>query len=337
MLLAVVSVLVVIAAGDPGDGSTQAIAQSLRTALVRDATVVVRPSDAGASDGELAAMGAAAHATLLGVVSWSEKQRRVVIRFVSLPAGRWTDREVRFDSADAPTERGRTVGFALASMMPEEAFADPAAPPLAPPPPPSPSPPLAPSPSRAPPPPPSLAEERPPAAPPRPNPLALDASGLAVAAPSGYGGGAGGVLALRVPIRGALGFRVAANARAESIGPAQASLRMVGGAVGLAWQPWLDPQHRWGVGVRADALLVHLDVAHLSEDDAQAARLSRVMGGIDGALEGTFRFAEHAAVVSAVGSEVLFGRTDIYVHERPVTSLPPVKLMAELGLRVSFR
>lgn len=333
MLFAAVSVLVVIAAGDPGDGSTRAIEQSLRTALVRDATVVVRPSDAGASDAELAAMATAAHATLLGVVSWSEKQRRVVIRFVTLPAGHWTDREVRFDSADVPSERGRTVGFALASMMPEEAFADPAAPSpsLAPPP----SPPPAPSPSPASSP--SPAEARPPASPPHPNPLALDASGFAVAAPSGYGGGAGGVLALRVPIRDALGFRVAANARAESIGPAQASLRMVGGAVGLAWQPWLDPQRRWGVGVRADALLVHLDVAHLSEDDAAAAHLSRVMGGIDAALEGAFRFAEHAAVVGALGTEVLFGRTDVYVHERRVTSLPPVKLMAELGLRVSFR
>ena len=333
MLLAAVSVLVLIATGDPADGSTRAIEQSLRAALVRDATVVVRPSDGSATDAELAAMGSAARATLLGVVSWSEKQRRVVIRFVTLPSGRWTDREVRFDSADIPTERGRTVGFALASMMPEDAFTDPAAPSPSP----APPPPLASSPSLARSPSPSAAEVRPPAALPRPNPLALDASGLAVAAPSGYGGGAGGVLALRVPIRSALGVRVAANVRAESIGPAQSSLRMIGGAVGLAWQPWLDPQHRWGVGVRADALLVHLDVAHLSEDDAQAAHLSRVMGGIDGALEGTFRFAEHAAVVSAVGTEVVFGRTDLFVHERQVTSLPPVKLMAELGLRVSFR
>jgi hypothetical protein len=297
---------------------------------------VVRPSDAGASDADLTAMGNAAHATLLGVVSWSDKQRRVVIRFVTLPGGRWNDREVRFDAADVPNERGRTVGFALASMMPEEAFADPAAHPPAPPPAPPPVPPPSPSPSPSPSLSPPPAEARPPA-PPRPNPLALDACGLAVAAPSGYGGGIGGVLALRVPLVGALGVRVAANARAESIGPAQASLRAITGAAGLAWQPWLDPQRRWAVGLRADALLVNLDVAHLSEDDAEAAHLSRFMGGVDGALEGTFRFAEHAALVSAVGTEVVFGRTDIYVGERQVTSLPPVKLMAELGLRVSFR
>jgi len=334
MLFAAVSVLVVLATGDPGDGSTRAIEQSLRAALAREATVVVRPGDASASDAELAAQGAAGHATLLGVVSWSEKQRRVVIRFVTLPGGRWTDREVRFDAADVPTERGRTVGFALASMMPEEAFASPAPPPSPPSPPVSPSPSPSPTPLLLSPPP---AEERPPAALPRPNPLALDASGLAVAAPTGYGGGAGGALALRVPIAGALGLRVAASARAESIGPAQASLRVIGGAAGLAWQPWLDPQRRWAMGVRVDALLVHLDVAHLSEDDAAAAHLSRFMGGVAAALEGAFRFAEHAAVVGALGTEVVFGRTDIYVHERRVTTLPPLKLMAELGLRVSFR
>ncbi len=329
MLLAAVSVLVVLATGDPGDGSTRAIEQSLRAALIRDATVVVRASEPSASDAELAAMGAAAHATLLGVVSWSEKQRRVVIRFVALPAGRWTDREVRFDAADVPAERGRTVGFALASMMPEDVFADAS-------PRPAPAPIVAlpaviEAPAR------STAEVRVPTLPLRANPLAIDASGLVVVAPNGYGGGVGGVLALRVPIIGALGARAAAGARAESIGPAQASSRVIAGAVGIAWQPWLDPQKRWAVGARVDALLVHLDVAHLSEDDAQAAHLSRLMGGVDGAIEGAFRFAEHAAVVSAVGTEVVFGRTDIFVHDRQVTSLPALKLMAEVGLRVSFR
>jgi len=275
-------------------------------------------------------MATAGHATLLGVVAWSERQRRVVIRFVTLPGGQWSDREVRFDKADAPIERGRTVGFALASMMPEEAFAPSPAPPVGPPPASQPAVAAPVAPARP-------LDLRPAAPPPRANPLALDASGLAVAAPTGYGGGAGGGFAVRVPLAGPLGARAAAGARAESIGPAQATLRVIGGAVGLAWQPWLDAQHRWGVGARVDALLVHLDVAHLSEDDAQAAHLSRLMGGLDAAVEGTFRFAEHAGVVAAVGSEIVFGRTDIFVHERQVTSLPPVKLMAELGLRVSFR
>ena len=333
MFLAAVSVLVVLTTGDPGDGSTRAIEQALRTALVRDATVVVRPSAGGTSDEDLAALGDAEHANLIGVIAWSEHQKRVVIRFLKLPGRRWTDREVRFDAADAPTERGRTVGFALASMMPDDAVAEPKTAAPTPPPPPPPDagavtePPAS---FRAP------EQPRPPAPLPRPNPFALDAAALAVAPTSGYGGGAGGTLALRVPIVGALGARGALSARAESIGPAQASARAFGATAGVAWQPWLDAGRRWGAGARIDALVLFIDVAHLSEDDAQASHRSRFLPGVGAALEGTFRFSDHVSLIGAVGTEIVFGQTDLYVQERRVTSLPPTKLLAELGFRVFF-
>ncbi len=338
MLLAAVSVLVVVATGDPGDGSTRAIEQALRKALDREATIIVRAAEKETSDDALAAIGAAEHATMLGVVSWSDRQRGVTIRFVRLPDGRWTDREVRFDAADVPTERGRTVGFALASMMPDEAFAEPAssARAVATPmpiladikPPPAPA-----APSSLP----SPIDARSPSGPLRPNPLAIDASALAVSAPGGYGGGVGGSFAVRIPITGALGARAALGARGEAIGPALATSRMIVGGVGAAWQPWLDPSRRWAAGLRVDALVLHLDVAHLSEDDAKAAHQSRFMAGLDAAIEGTFRFSEHASLISAVGTEVAFGRTDVFVHARPAVSLLPAKLLAELGLRVTFR
>ena len=339
MLLAAVSVLVVIATGDPGDGSTQAIEQALHTALARDATILVRATDKAASDEALAAMGGAEHASLLGVVSWSDRQGRVVIRFLSLPSGHWTDREIRFDAADVPTERGRTVGFALASMMPEEAFGEHDQPAMAVPTskPAEVAPALstATTPSSTP----SPVDARAPAPsqPPRPNPLAIDAAALAVSAPGGYGGGVGGAFAVRMPIASALGGRAALGARGQAIGPAQATSRVIVGAVGVAWQPWLDAGRRWAVGPRVDALLLHLDIAHLSADDARATHLSRFMAGLDAAVEGTFRFADHAAVVGAVGTEVVFGRTDLFVHERQVASLPPARILAELGLRVSFQ
>ena len=337
MLLAAVSVLVVVATGDPGDGSTRAIEQALRAALVGDATIVVRPADKEISDDALAAMGTAEHATMLGVVSWRDGQRGVTVRFVRLPDGRWTDREVRFDALDVPTERGRTVGFALASMMPGDAFAEHVQPATA-----------ALAPKEAPPGVGSaqstqaLASPRPPvdapsaSGPPRPNPLAIDASALAVSAPGGYGGGIGGSFAVRVPLVGALGARAAMGARGEAIGPALATSRVIAGGLGATWQPWLDARRRWAVGARADVLVLHIDIAHLSEDDARAAHLSRFMAGFDAAIEGTFRFSDHASLITAVGTEVAFGRTDVFVHEQKAASLLPVKMLAELGLRVSF-
>jgi hypothetical protein len=339
MLLGVVSVLVIVATGDPGDGSTRAIEQALRAALGREAAIVVRPASepsAPATDEALTAAAASERAGILGVVSWSDKQRRVVIRFVKPPDGRWTDREVRFDAADAPNERGRTVGFALASMMPDEAFpsadrrksdaeADPAAPLPIPPTPPatgvatgSPGP------------------DAHPAVPPRPNPLALDLSALAVTAPGGYGGGVGGAVAIRIPLRGAVGLRGGLSARGGQIGPAQATSRVIVGGVGMAWQPWLDPARRWAVGARLDGLLLFHDVSHLSQDDSQAAHLSRFIPGVDVAVEGAYRFSDHAAAVGALGAEVAFGRTDVVVRQEPVASLPPGRVLVELGLRVSF-
>jgi hypothetical protein len=333
MLLGVVSVLVIVATGDPGDGSTRAIEQALRAALGREAAIVVRPASEAAApptDEALTATAASEHAGILGVVSWSDRQRRVVIRFVKPPDGRWTDREVRFDAADAPNERGRTVGFALASMMPDEAFErrksdaeTDSATPL----------PIPPTPgvaSRSP------GPDARPAAPPRHNPLALDLSALAVTAPGGYGGGVGGAVAIRIPLRGALGLRGGLSARGGQIGPAQATSRVIVGGLGMAWQPWLDPARRWGVGARLDGLLLFHDVSHLSQDDSQAAHLSRFVPGIDAAIEGAYRFSDHAAAIGALGAEVAFGRTDVLVHQEPVASLPPGRVLAELGLRVSF-
>ena len=37
-----------------------------------------------------------------------------------------------------------------------------------------------------------------------------------------------------------------------------------------------------------------------------------------------------------VGAEVAFGHTDIYVHERKVAVLPPLRLVSSLGLRHYF-
>jgi hypothetical protein len=108
------------------------------------------------------------------------------------------------------------------------------------------------------------------------------------------------------------------------------------GAFGVAWQPWLDPARRWGIGARLDGLLLFHDVSHLSQDDSRAAHLSRFVPGVDAAIEGAYRFSDHASVVGALGAEVAFGRTDVVVNEQLVVSLPPGRVLAELGLRVSF-
>jgi hypothetical protein len=58
--------------------------------------------------------------------------------------------------------------------------------------------------------------------------------------------------------------------------------------------------------------------------------------GADLAVEGVWRFARDAAFVAAAGSEVAFGETDLFVKGRQVGDLVPVRILAELGLRVTF-
>jgi hypothetical protein len=331
MLLGAVTVLVVVAtgaAGDPAaatgakDPTTRAMEKALRTALGADAVVTVRRA-AGSSEDELLTWAVGEHANLLGIVTWSDEQRRATLRFVHPSEGRWADREIKFDTSDIPTERGRTVGFAFASMVPDDAIPPRAA---------APPTPAAPAPT---------APERPivpPSTPPRraPDRWSLEAGATAASGISGFGGGLGGLAALRYRIAPSFALRVAFTAREGDVSPASATVRTYLGGAGIAWQPWVGPSRRFGVGARADALLLAHEMVHLSADDTAPTHLTRVLPAADLALEGTWRFVEQAGLFVSFGTEVAFGRTDVYVHSRLVAELAAVRVFGEAGVRVSF-
>ena len=329
--LAAVRVLVVVLSGASGEAGTRPIEDALHAALAKDATIVVRSATAPVSDEALKATALVEKASLLGVVTWDEKQRRASVRFVKPSEGPWTERDVRFQVADAPAERGRTVGFTLASMMPDEAFA------------PEPPPPTvaakpvdsAPTVVFAPP---IVIDRVVPEkkAPPRANPLSVDLNTLGALSSDGYGGGVGGALALRVPLSGAFGMRFGGSARFGEVAVASVTSRVFVASAGVAWQPWLDDDRRWALGARLDALVIVHRVSHLSEDDVDPNVQSRALPGIDAAVEGAYRFTDRTAVVGALGAEVALGTTDLYVHDRRVAALTPLRGLAEVGLRISF-
>jgi hypothetical protein len=337
MLLGAITVLVVLAAGDARDPTNRAMEKALRTALGGDASVVVRRAG-GETDAQLLSWASAEHANLLGIVTWSDELRRVTLRFVHPSEGRWADREIRFDAADAPAERGRTVGFAVASMVADDAIPPPVPPPPAAPP----SAPSAPGVVTGPVPPvaaaatPPVTEARPVVPAPAAGRTSLDASGTATSALSGYGGGVGGAVALRHVLASPLAFRVALGARFGDVAPAQATSRVFLGAAGLAWQPWVGARRRVGVGLRVDALLIGQELVHLSADDASPDARFRVLAGADAAVEAVWRFVDQAALAGAVGTEIAFGRTDVYVRDRQVAELAPVRAFGEAGVRIWF-
>ena len=85
-----------------------------------------------------------------------------------------------------------------------------------------------------------------------------------------------------------------------------------------------------------DVLVLHHQISHFSGDEATAVDQARFLPAFDAALEGTLRFAESAAVVSAFGTEAALGTTRVVVKGREVASLPPARLFAEVGLRLLF-
>jgi hypothetical protein len=318
-------VLVVLAGDSPEAPSSVALEDALHAALGSGAVVSIRRSGYE-SEEALAHEAAATQATLLCVVGWRDDARRVTIRFLRPEEGHWSDREIRFDGADAPAERGRTVGFALASMVPDEALAQHG----------SEEPPPAPTPSG-----PRVAEPaaETPTAPPVPSRTAL--SSIEIAAHGavgigGAGGGLGGVVGARIGLSRAWRLRFAIGARLAELDQAQATSRSYFAGGGVAWFTPLDAASRWGLGARLDVLALGEEVVHLSADDPAPDHLFRVLPGAAAAVEGTWRFAEQSSIIAAVGSEVAFGRTTVVVHDRQVAEIVPIRPLAELGLRVDF-
>jgi hypothetical protein len=332
LALGVIRVLVLLT-GDTADESATvtAIDQALHSSLGSNAIVSMRRA-AGEGEETLAREAESAQATLLCVVAWSDGQRRATIRFLRSNEAHWSDREIRFDPKDAATERARTVGFALASMVPDEALARHRAEPRSAPPPipqlnieraPAPSPPTAERPS---------APEVP--RPPGRHSIELAANGAV--AVGGSGGGLGGSVAVRLGLSRALSLRFGAGGRVSELGPAQATSRSYFAGPGIAWTSWLDRGSSWGLGGRLDVLLLGQHVVHLSGDDPAPDHQFRILPGAAAALEGTWRFAEQAAAMLALGTEAAFGSTDIVVRGRRASELVPVRPFVEAGLRVSF-
>ncbi len=331
MIWGAVTVIVVIAAGDPKDGSTEAIERALRAAVDERVVVVVRAAREGEADDPSRISGGDPKETLAGAITWGDRQRRVVLRFVQ-PNGRSSERELRFDATDAASERGRTVGFAVASMLPDDARAATSTPPSHPaPPPPSSSAVLEPRAPRG-----SSAAAEPPPTPPR-DPrtvFALDLAASAAVGLGGYGGGVGGGLAGRIPLGAGFAARLGVSARLGEVAPAQATSRAFLGAAGLSWQTILGS--RWGLGARADFLVMRQEISHLSADDPDPVSRARFVPGGGAFAEASARLIDHAWVILAIGPEIAFGKTTVVVAGREVGAVPPVRLAGETGVRVSF-
>lgn len=132
-----------------------------------------------------------------------------------------------------------------------------------------------------------------------------------------------------------VGIGVYAEARFGAVGPAQASTRFVSaGAVGRFRLVPLGSHT--ALSLIANFGITQLAVTHFSEDDATpASQWAYAAQGI-GALRLTYHFANLAAFYGDLGVMTLAGEMTIRVHGRSAGSIPMLFPMARLGLQARF-
>jgi hypothetical protein len=329
--------LITISGGSPDEGGVvddpyaPAIARATREALGANTQIISKRLDTLPSDAEVVALGADAHADAVVEITWSLPDHlRTTIRMERASTGQWLDREVGFRTNDDPVERSRTVGFTIASMLPEGSARL-----EAPPPKPEEAPPT-PAPEEG------LARDSVdahPAAEPPEERLHFDNS-ISAAALMAFGvgdggGGLGAALDYRRGLADAFALRFGLAARVGQGAPSGLATRFFSGGVGFVWDTWSSQNGRGRLGLRVDALFALAQVDHLSTQGTSASRY-KFLPGADLLVEGSYFFTRGAAVVLGAGGEALFGETDVIVEGQTVAAFEPVHPVVELGLRAGF-
>lgn len=320
-----------------GTAMVSAFQQAVQRVLGSDAQIQTRLATSDPPDEDAATQ--AQDVEGLVELSFSPEGQKARLHCYLSREKRWLDREISFGESRGTlrseiSERGRLLGFAVATMYAGDTNDD--APVQA-----TAAPPPAKAPAKAPPPSPP---------PPAPSPArdepattrsvqragrlaefgAIISSGLHGPAP-GLGASAG----FRLALTGPLWARVFLAGRSGNIPEAQASTRtaLMGGGLSLALLPESSP---FEAGARLDAFASYFDVSHLSEDDIEADRRSRWQLGADLVAEGGWRFTRAAGLFLGAGVEAMLGKTEIYTHHNRAAVVPPFRVTAELGFRTRF-
>jgi hypothetical protein len=301
-------VLVFLASSGLPDPTDPAMTLSARQALGRDTVVLVdqRPALPGSDEAE--SLGERQHAAAVVEVEWTDAAHtHVMVRAHAGHRPGWAVREITFLPADPPEQRGRTIGFAMASLI--ESGGEP-----------SPDASLqhqAEKPERT-------ADE------PRFSRVMIDATALGTLGGGPGTAAAGGELAGLVLVHPRVATVVTAGVRFGDLdGSRLSSIQLGGGAV---WRAFVFPTPRpFEVDLRADLLATCL----LAEREAQTR--SAWQPGARISME-TVWFALNLRVgfVALAGGEAEFGTASIVAGARTLATSPPLRAVGELGLRARF-
>ncbi len=349
---------IVVAVGEASNPATIALNASAQESLGPETSILlveaVEPTNTQSLRVERE-LGAGAVVVLV----WREAAHlHAVLRLHVAKSNRWITREIGFSPQDTLEERGRTLGFTIGSVWPENltgARSHPEArssvekrPAVASEPPtedrpstgrvspdlkaPRPGPPREVGPAPAPGAGVAAGAEMPPFRPVRIGISAVGAMGIGGPA-NGLGGGAEGELFLTR----ALGVRVGASARIGSISELPGNDLVSSLTAGLEWWPLqISADRRMGIGLRADALALHHQVS--ATTGGQAESQGRFLPGADLLVVGALRLTSRVEFVAGLGSEMAFGTTEVRMGSthQTVATIPALREIAEAGIRLGF-
>ena len=108
--------VVFVAAGELDGEAARSMTRAARQALGSETRVELRTGDSP-SDADVTAAERQTHADAVIALSWVDpKHRQGKLRMHVARTDRWIDRTIGFGATDADLERGRTLGFAAASI-----------------------------------------------------------------------------------------------------------------------------------------------------------------------------------------------------------------------------
>ncbi|WP_394839668.1 hypothetical protein LVJ94_22540 [Pendulispora rubella] len=304
-----VVILLLVPPGEAQAPLIGGLAAATSRALGAEARVVV-DARTPASDDDAVALADRLHANAVVTLRWLEGGRVSLHAHWSGQAG-WTDRFFSFNDADALDERGRTIGFTLATMIRTESPLGPAldAPPA----------PIA---------------TPPPARPSWPRfPFELEAGAhVHVAAHATAFGGGLRAAYLIVPQAGVTASADWSTGAMKDIdGRIDIASLSAGAKVPIVLA---GPGRPYELAVSAEAALSHEAVSRNGTDGSHTE--GRWVPGARVRLAAAWFFTPRIAALAGLGLHANLGETDIVVNGHTEATLSPYRGTGELGVRVRF-
>jgi hypothetical protein len=299
---------IVVATQNVDDQATESMRTTAAEALGSEDAVVVREDD-DTTDGETLRIENLVHAQAAAQVTWLDPAHtRARARVHVAESNDWIERTIVFAVVDTAIERGRALGFAVTSMLPEET--------------------LAANPYRAGKRPEALAA-----------PEMRTTVRLAGLASNGLGGGYGASIAGEFFVTQTTALRLGVGWRQGDVPTQvlQGHNTAIHAAVGISfWPRRPSPDRRLAVGIRLDAVALHYTVSDDRPMVAITPPQSKILPAIDALAELAVSVTTAVDVVAGLGIEAAVSETPIEIEGEVKGTIPALHGLAEMGIRISF-